>query len=761
MNWSNVRLILLREIRDQLRDRRTLFMIAVLPLLLYPLLGMSLFQLAQFLQEHPTKVLVVGAEELAELSDVPRLIENDQFAGDLFSKEEKQELFDLTLKRRESVAAGAPFTRAEAQKLLGKSKHEVVVYFPPTFAEELTTFRERIKERIGDDGTNEEWVVPAPQIFYSTASEKSQIGYARVAGLLKRWTEEIGQQNLRDSKLPLIAAKPFDLQSNDVAGEGHKSAATWARILPFVLLIWALTGAFYPAIDLCAGEKERGTLETLLSSPAQRSEIVFGKLITVMFFSMATALLNLLSMGATGAFVLAKLNQVQVASTTEALSLPPLSALLWMVVALIPVSALFSALCLALAAFARSTKEGQYYLMPLVMISMPLMLLPLAPNIELSIGNSLIPITGVVLLLKTVLEGHYLQAAPYVIPVLLVTLACCWFAMRWAVDQFNRESVLFRESERLDLGLWLQHVVRDRGPTPTVAEGLLCCVLILIVGFFMQLAMSGQFTGQLQFNDVVLLIAISQLVVIATPALLMTLLLTSSPRKTLLLERPTSWLAIPVAVLLAVVLHPAVSCLGLVVQSIYPMAPEVAQQSEQVFGTLLNDSPYPWLPFVLIALVPAICEELAFRGFVLSGMRHIGHKWWAIGITAVAFGMAHTLFQQSIITAFVGLALGYLAVQTNSLLPPILFHLTHNSLAVLSDWLREWVKGGGHDAIDWMFEHYLVGGEPVLSFSWPVVVAGAAIAGSLFHWLHQLPHRKSQEEELQEALEHQGALEAM
>ena len=74
----------------------------------------------------------------------------------------------------------------------------------------------------------------------------------------------------------------------------------WSKILPFLLLIWALTGAFYPAVDLCAGEKERGTLETLLSSPAERSEIVGGKLLTVMLFSMATAVLNCLSMGVTG-----------------------------------------------------------------------------------------------------------------------------------------------------------------------------------------------------------------------------------------------------------------------------------------------------------------------------------------------------------------------------------------------------------------------------------------------------------------------------
>ena len=82
----------------------------------------------------------------------------------------------------------------------------------------------------------------------------------------------------------------------------------WAKIVPFVLFIWALTGAFYPAVDLCAGEKERGTLETLLSSPALRSEIVWGKLLTVMTFSIATALLNLTSLGITAQYVI---NQLQ------------------------------------------------------------------------------------------------------------------------------------------------------------------------------------------------------------------------------------------------------------------------------------------------------------------------------------------------------------------------------------------------------------------------------------------------------------------
>ena len=129
-----------------------------------------------------------------------------------------------------------------------------------------------------------------------------------------------------------------------------------------MLLIWALTGAFYPAIDLCAGEKERGTLETLLSSPAERIEIVWGKLLTVMLFSMATAVLEPGEPGASPArSILSHLPQLRAAAAAWRSC-----GCWWPWCRCRPCSA---RLCLALAAFARSTKEGQYYLMPLMLVT--------------------------------------------------------------------------------------------------------------------------------------------------------------------------------------------------------------------------------------------------------------------------------------------------------------------------------------------------------------------------------------------------------
>ena len=77
-----------------------------------------------------------------------------------------------------------------------------------------------------------------------------------------------------------------------------------------------------------------------------------------------------------------------------------------------------------------------------------------------------------------------------VLPVVAVTGTCCYIAVRWAIDQFNKESVLFRESERLDLRLWLKHTIRNRGATPTAAAAVVCGVLILVGGFFVGLLMA-------------------------------------------------------------------------------------------------------------------------------------------------------------------------------------------------------------------------------------------------------------------------------
>mgnify|MGYP001471286247 CR=1 FL=1 len=213
----------------------------------------------------------------------------------------------------------------------------------------------------------------------------------------------------------------------DVASRKNRSAALWSKVLPLIIVVWCLTGAFYPAVDLCAGEKERGTFETLLSSPARRDEIAIGKLLTVMSFSITTSLLNLISMAFTGFLVASRLGVGM--TPAMGIGVPPLACFGWLLLALPPISALFSAVAMAAASFARSSKEGQYYLVPLMMISLPLMMLPMLPAAKLDLGTSLIPVAGLMLMLRGLIEGNYQECLPFAGPVCAVTLIGCWLAV--------------------------------------------------------------------------------------------------------------------------------------------------------------------------------------------------------------------------------------------------------------------------------------------------------------------------------------------
>ena len=770
MSWRNIRLIYAREIRDQLRDRRTLFMIAVLPLLLYPLLGMSVFQLSQFLRKSEPKVVVVGAEELKAGGELPALIDGDRFAADLFGDENAAHWLNLefatdpTLEAKSDKAArttatdnrtktgpNRQHTLKSAEARLKTGNIQAVLIFPDGFGKQLKELRAQIKARAS--GTNgkapaalpEPIEIPKPRIQYNAGKEKSRVAHAQVERVVEAWRAQIQRQNLVASRVPANVTRPFDLVSQDVAERGQQQALVWSKVLPFVLFIWALTGAFYPAVDLCAGEKERGTLETLLSSPARRIEIVWGKLLTVMTFSTATAVLNLASLGFTARYVISQLSMLPTANLKQSLSLPPVASAVWLLAALLPMSALFSALCLACAAFARSTKEGQYYLMPLLLVSMPLMMLPMAPATELNLGNSLIPVTGVVLLVMALMQGDFADAARFFVPVCGITLICCHLAIRWAVYQFNQESVLFRESERLDPRRWLVHLIRDRDETPSLAEGFFCVVLIYVIQFFMQVAMAANAPATPDFSYVATSLFVSQVVCFALPAVLMAIMLTGRPLKTLLLDRMPSAAACGIAIVLAVLLHPFGLQLLTWIRDLYPVQEQVQNEVAE-FSRLLQTAPYPWLPWVLLAVLPAVCEELAFRGFVLSGLRHLGSKRWSIGLAAVFFGMAHGIIQQSLSAAALGTVIGYIAVQTGSLIPCMLFHLTYNgvmfSTALLPSLAEQYPRLG-------MLFHQ--NGQDHILYNWPVLAFCAAAAIVPFVRLHRLPYQATREEQIGDA----------
>lgn len=679
MKWRNVNLIFRRDLRDQLRDRRTLFTVAIMPMVLYPLMGMAMLQVAQFMREYPTKVWIVGQENLpdnpalvAEGKINPVFGQSESQLIELLDSDEGDQEFHAIIKqfREQSHMTRAPqLVDQLIQQEMQERGIDVTVFIPSP-----------ISIRATDDpepGPETAAVIPQIYVFQNSAIDKSRIGSERINRVLANWTGAVIRETLTEHEVPLALVQGVRISNADVADKVKKQAAAWSKILPFIVMIWALTGAFYPAIDLCAGEKERGTFETLLSSPAKRSEIAFGKLLTVMTFSMTTSILNLLSMGFTGLFVMTRLGNGMGMAGGLPVGAPPLACIGWLLLALIPISALFSAVALAAAAFARSSKEGQYYLVPLMMISMPLMIIPMLPAAQLDFGTSLIPISGLMLLLRGLIEGNYTECMKFATPVCAVNLICCWLAVRWVVHQFNSETVLFRASERFGVGSWLRHVMRERGALPSLGSAVLCGLVILVTKFFIGFVVSvpGSF-GQFAFQTVTILVA-----TILVPAIMMALVLTRNPRKSLRIRGCTIPMA-AAAILAAIFLNPAFTWFTGLVMHVYPPGGDIVLL-EQAVSQILTSAPGLWAVLLVFALAPAIIEEIAFRGFILSGFQSIRGKWKPILLTSLLFGFAHGVIQQTMITFVVGMLLGVIAIQTKSILPCILFHLTHNSLAVL------------------------------------------------------------------------------
>jgi len=668
--------------RDQFRDRRTLFTVAIMPLILYPLMGMAMLHVAQFMREHPTDIWIIGGENLPTS---PALIEDGNISLNWVSEknqkllrlqgsdEDDAKFFSLIKEFKESPEASPGNLENPGSQLVDRLLEQQM-------KDRKVDLAIVIPNSIGDpsaiDFEGPEAASDKIYVFHNSAEDKSKIAADRLHMILSRWQHSYIENTLGENNIPPWLIKGIEINGADVADKQGKSAAMWSKILPFVVMVWSLTGAFYPAIDLCAGEKERGTFETLLSSPAKRSEIAIGKLLTVMSFSIATALLNMFSMAFTGLFVYSRMTA---GIGGMQMGAPPMTSLIWLAVALIPISALFSAVALAAAAFARSSKEGQYYLVPLMMISMPLMIIPMLPAAKLDIGTSLIPVTGLMLLLRSLIEGHYAQALQFFAPVCCVTTICCWIAVRWVVYQFNSETVLFRASERFAVGAWMKSIFNQRHDVPSLGNAFLCCIIILVLKFFIGIAAAGSTPNS--FLDLTQITLTVLLAGVLTPALIMAVMLTSNVWKTLKISRCSVPVACAAAIM-AICFHPALMALTSLVMTIYPPIGDTSQFGG-MFQNIIESAPGFWAILLVMAIVPAIVEELAFRGFILSGFERLRNKWQAILLASLFFGMAHSFIQQSIITAFVGIILGVVAVQTRSIIPCMIYHVTHNSLTLI------------------------------------------------------------------------------
>ncbi|MDY3555091.1 ABC transporter permease subunit [Gemmata sp. JC717] len=467
MRWPVVRLIAGREVRDQLRDRRTLFLILGLPVLMYPLfVGVGILFVTALKEKklvvgvvgpghapaaEPDLTPVLGGPGAAaqELRAYPALFGPD---GQFAPRYTGTALVSAPMVV-EPLPAG---TDDEYRELLAQRRVDAIVVLDSDLPARLARYERpelEVPVVVGafpvatttvplDRGAR-----PAVRVLGRDGEENSKLAVQRVTGVLEHWSNDLKAARFARLGLPGDIDHPIEIRDPQSEKTSEKKIADDLRdmlvkVIPFLLVMWMLTGAIYPAIDMTAGEKERGTMETLLISPAERTEIVAGKFLATTCFSFGTALWNVALM------LVAVAAAPLLAPGLFGHGLISLAGLAACLLAAIPLALLFAALALSLGVFARSTKEGNYYMVPLFFVVLPLAYWSMTPGIELSEFTRWVPVANALLFQQRLLAVRT-DAFPWGhVPVVFGVLAACVLTGLFAaVRQFHREGVLFREGE--------------------------------------------------------------------------------------------------------------------------------------------------------------------------------------------------------------------------------------------------------------------------------------------------------------------------
>ena len=394
-----------KELTELMRDKKTLIFVILLPIFIFPVIfgvmGLVLSSTTNKAMQEQHRYVIVNATQAP------------QFAEALFYHKNFKQLTTEKTSQADLIAA------------IRNDEFDVAIVIPADF----NTKRANVEQA--------QW-----QIIYNQSSQFDFM-YRYFSEIVADFNEQLQREtltqlNVDPAKLTAII-KPVDVQKVDTAAKRENIGEKFGAIIAYILIPLCLLGASYPAIDMGAGEKERGTLETLLICPISRISIVLGKFLTVLTTGLVGALITVGSFGIWGAIIgsFAGMAVVQ-----EAMSAIAITELVLIFSLLLPISAVFAALLLAISIYARTFKEAQNYISPLsIMIFLPLVA-AMMPGVELNTKTALVPIMNVALAIKELIKGtaDYMMLALIFGSTLLLAAAAIGFCVHW----FQQEKVLFR-----------------------------------------------------------------------------------------------------------------------------------------------------------------------------------------------------------------------------------------------------------------------------------------------------------------------------
>jgi len=604
-----VRLVAAKELRETLRDRRTLAVMILFPLVIYPLVALITAQVLAArvtrVESHVSRVAVSGPPALS--AEVRRRLAAPDVALSAGATQA-----DLAAGRVDAIAAVAP-------------GHP-----------------------------------PAVRLAYDETREESSTARERVEHLL-----EAPAEGAR-------CAPAFAVVSAGIAPRAQMSGYLLSKILPLVVVVMVMLGAFHPAIDITAGERERSTLETTLSAPIDRASLMGGKVLAVATLASLTGALNLASMSLT------VLEGTRLVGSDLNLAIPWLHAALAFAV-IPPTAFLFASLMVAIGALARSFKEAQTLLTPVYFLCMAPALTAGLGDFRLSGATAWIPGVGVTLLARDLILGRASLGAA--LAVLGSTALYGAAALALAARLYDSERLFFTDEASLGLGAWLKHVARGRAgrepgapgeaadEPPTAGQALALFAVALLLLFLSAPLEKWRLDPGLLIFDWVGLLGLTSVYARGRGQRLAQAIHFRAPS-------PTAMVG---AILIGL---SAWAVVGLIADAILPPPKEVTEALRRTITPPEGGRGLAATLF-LMALTPAICEEALFRGPILRGLRARFSPAVAVILTGILFGIFHGDPWRILPAALMGMVLSGIALAAGSIVPAMAAHFLNNACLVV------------------------------------------------------------------------------
>ncbi|SEF99465.1 sodium transport system permease protein [Eubacterium ruminantium] len=661
-----IKVLFKKELLDVLRDKKTVIMMLVVPVILYPLIFMVALGIMSAVQSNlDTNTYDIVVDTAADKGDFyDYLTKNSEgqegsYTLNITSAEGGYDYMSDVKNEKYDVYVSAEYIYSGAEDMTGDEGS----------AADDTAYHEddgSTKNSSGLGEYEEKRVRIKYHIYYLSSATNSNYASGIIYEHLKDMNSKMSRQILYDSGLDAeMTINPILFEYDNVASGKQSMGSMLGTVLPFLLVISLLMGIMYPAIDTTAGEKERGTLETLLTLPVTNRQMIVGKFLTVALIGIISAFLNILSMGTIAIYATKMLRDnglINIGNVSFSGFIP---VILIGIVAILAFSLFLSAITMCVTSFAKSYKEANNYITPLMLIVLFIGYIGFIPNMDLNGAVAMVPVANICLLIKELLV--FKAGVDAVAMVLLSNVLYAFIAIMLLSRIYDSEQILFSDG-RGSLQLFEKRSNLKKGGVPTVSDAwfvlLFGMVLVIYVGGMLQTKFG---TGG---------IAGTQLIILMLP-LSMAVYTKKDLKQTFSIKKPRLIDVVGSLILM-------IGCIG-VGTSISVWLANVFKDStakaEKTISVLGEGN--IWVSFIVVALMPAICEEMMFRGYVFSAAKARYKMAGTVIFVAIAFGVYHMSIARFFVTAMIGAAQALVVYYTGSIIPAMIMHCFNNAFSVI------------------------------------------------------------------------------